>query len=195
MNNPRCLLADDHPALTVAISAYLSENGFTIVGPVADGRRAVSSRPRNEARARADRLPDAEARGSRADPSPCAGVTGDARSPSTRPKRTRRSHTRCSRPALSRSSSRRPPSPISCARSRLRSPAARTSTRPSRAPPAQQALTQRELDVLESARRRAAARGDRSAARHQLGDRQNAPAQGMRPARCRPRAPRPSQPL
>jgi two-component system, NarL family, response regulator len=42
MNNPRCLLADDHPALTVAISAYLSQNGFTIVGPVADGRRAVT---------------------------------------------------------------------------------------------------------------------------------------------------------
>ncbi|MBA3842321.1 MAG: response regulator transcription factor [Actinobacteria bacterium] len=41
MNDPRCLLADDHPALTVAISAYLSENGFEVVGPVPDGRRAV----------------------------------------------------------------------------------------------------------------------------------------------------------
>jgi DNA-binding NarL/FixJ family response regulator len=42
LNNPRCLLADDHPALTVAISAFLSENGFDIVGPVSDGRRAVA---------------------------------------------------------------------------------------------------------------------------------------------------------
>jgi DNA-binding NarL/FixJ family response regulator len=42
MNDPRCLLADDHPALTVAISAFLSENGFDVVGPVADGRRAVA---------------------------------------------------------------------------------------------------------------------------------------------------------
>jgi DNA-binding NarL/FixJ family response regulator len=42
MNDPRCLLADDHPALTVAISSFLSENGFTVVGPVADGRRAVA---------------------------------------------------------------------------------------------------------------------------------------------------------
>ncbi len=42
MDDPRCLLADDHPALTVAISAFLSENGFEVVGPVADGRRAVA---------------------------------------------------------------------------------------------------------------------------------------------------------
>src|SRR3954471_14472905 len=41
MQDPRCLLADDHPALTSAVSAYLSENGFTVVGPVPDGRRAV----------------------------------------------------------------------------------------------------------------------------------------------------------
>lgn len=41
MENPHCLLADDHPALTSAISSYLSENGFTVVGPVPDGRRAV----------------------------------------------------------------------------------------------------------------------------------------------------------
>lgn len=44
-----CLLADDHPALTAAVSAYLSESGFEIVGPVPDGRRAVelasSARP------------------------------------------------------------------------------------------------------------------------------------------------------
>ena len=41
MTEPSCLLADDHPALTAAVSAYLSENGFTIVGPAPDGRRAV----------------------------------------------------------------------------------------------------------------------------------------------------------
>ena len=41
MNDPRCLLADDHPALTVAVSAYLSENGFTVVGPApAEGGEA-----------------------------------------------------------------------------------------------------------------------------------------------------------
>jgi DNA-binding NarL/FixJ family response regulator len=42
VKNPRCLLADDHPALTVAVSTFLSESGFDIVGPVADGRRAVA---------------------------------------------------------------------------------------------------------------------------------------------------------
>ncbi|MFZ1878717.1 MAG: response regulator transcription factor [Gaiellaceae bacterium] len=42
MKDPSCLLADDHPALTVAIAAFLGENGFEVVGPVADGRRAVT---------------------------------------------------------------------------------------------------------------------------------------------------------
>ena len=42
MTDPTCLLADDHPALTVAIAAFLDENGFDVVGPVADGRRAVA---------------------------------------------------------------------------------------------------------------------------------------------------------
>jgi len=41
MNDPRCLLADDHPALTAAISSYLAEHGFAVVGPAADGRSAV----------------------------------------------------------------------------------------------------------------------------------------------------------
>lgn len=41
MKDPRCLLADDHPALTVAVSGFLSDNGFEIVGPAPDGRRAV----------------------------------------------------------------------------------------------------------------------------------------------------------
>ena len=40
--DPRCLIADDHPALTTAVSAYLAENGFEIVGPVPDGRRALA---------------------------------------------------------------------------------------------------------------------------------------------------------
>jgi DNA-binding NarL/FixJ family response regulator len=42
LKDPRCLLADDHPALTVAVSSFLSENGFEVVGPVSDGRRAVA---------------------------------------------------------------------------------------------------------------------------------------------------------
>jgi DNA-binding NarL/FixJ family response regulator len=41
MNDPRCLIADDHPALTSAVSTYLADNGFEIVGPAPDGRRAV----------------------------------------------------------------------------------------------------------------------------------------------------------
>jgi DNA-binding NarL/FixJ family response regulator len=41
MNDPRCLIADDHPALTSAVSSYLADNGFEIVGPAPDGRRAV----------------------------------------------------------------------------------------------------------------------------------------------------------
>jgi DNA-binding NarL/FixJ family response regulator len=39
--NKRCLIADDHPALTIALSTYLESAGFTVVGPVPDGRRAV----------------------------------------------------------------------------------------------------------------------------------------------------------
>jgi DNA-binding NarL/FixJ family response regulator len=42
MNDPRCLIADDHPALTSAVSTYLADNGFEIVGPASDGRRAVA---------------------------------------------------------------------------------------------------------------------------------------------------------
>jgi DNA-binding NarL/FixJ family response regulator len=41
MNDPRCLIADDHPALTSAVTSYLADNGFDIVGPAPDGRRAV----------------------------------------------------------------------------------------------------------------------------------------------------------
>jgi DNA-binding NarL/FixJ family response regulator len=42
MSDPRCLIADDHPALLSAVSGYLSQNGFEVVGPVSDGRRAVT---------------------------------------------------------------------------------------------------------------------------------------------------------
>jgi two-component system NarL family response regulator len=41
VTDPTCLLADDHPALTAAVSAYLGGHGFEVVGPVPDGRRAV----------------------------------------------------------------------------------------------------------------------------------------------------------
>ncbi|HUZ83029.1 MAG TPA: response regulator transcription factor [Gaiellaceae bacterium] len=41
-DDPRCLVADDHPALLAAVSSYLAENGFEVVGPVSDGRRAVA---------------------------------------------------------------------------------------------------------------------------------------------------------
>jgi DNA-binding NarL/FixJ family response regulator len=42
MTDARCLIADDHPALTSAVSAYLAESGFEIVGPAVDGRGAVA---------------------------------------------------------------------------------------------------------------------------------------------------------
>ena len=37
----RCLLADDHPALVVAVSDFLAENGFIVVGPASNGEQAV----------------------------------------------------------------------------------------------------------------------------------------------------------
>jgi DNA-binding NarL/FixJ family response regulator len=42
LSDPRCLVADDHPALATAVCDYLSDNGFEIVGSASDGRRAVS---------------------------------------------------------------------------------------------------------------------------------------------------------
>jgi DNA-binding NarL/FixJ family response regulator len=38
----RCLLADDHPALVAAIAPFLEDNGYTVVGPAGDGRRALA---------------------------------------------------------------------------------------------------------------------------------------------------------
>ncbi len=42
MQDPRCLIADDHPALTAAVTSFVAENGFEVVGPASDGRRAVA---------------------------------------------------------------------------------------------------------------------------------------------------------
>lgn len=44
----RCLLADDHPALCAAVSAFLEDAGFKIVGPVSDGMRAVAIAERDK---------------------------------------------------------------------------------------------------------------------------------------------------
>lgn len=41
--NTRCLLADDHPALVAAVSEFLEENGFTVVGPAADAESAIAT--------------------------------------------------------------------------------------------------------------------------------------------------------
>jgi DNA-binding NarL/FixJ family response regulator len=38
---PRCLIADDHPALTTAVAQYVAAIGFSIVGPAGDGRGAL----------------------------------------------------------------------------------------------------------------------------------------------------------
>jgi DNA-binding NarL/FixJ family response regulator len=38
---PRCLIADDHPALLTAVSSYLETSGFQVVGEAADGREAL----------------------------------------------------------------------------------------------------------------------------------------------------------
>jgi DNA-binding NarL/FixJ family response regulator len=40
--NDRCLVADDHPALVAAVCELLGENGFTVVGPAADGEKAIA---------------------------------------------------------------------------------------------------------------------------------------------------------
>lgn len=41
MSRATVLVADDHPALIVAIATYLDGNDFTVLGPVADGESAV----------------------------------------------------------------------------------------------------------------------------------------------------------
>lgn len=47
-SDPRCLVADDHPALLLAVAGYLSERGFEIVGTVDDGDRAVALAEREQ---------------------------------------------------------------------------------------------------------------------------------------------------
>jgi DNA-binding NarL/FixJ family response regulator len=39
---PRCLLADDHPALLAAVGALLTRGGFELVGPAANGVEALA---------------------------------------------------------------------------------------------------------------------------------------------------------
>jgi len=38
----RCLVADDHPALSAAVCDFLAESGIEVVGPAPDGARAVA---------------------------------------------------------------------------------------------------------------------------------------------------------
>jgi DNA-binding NarL/FixJ family response regulator len=40
--SPRCLVADDHPALLRAVSSYLAQNGFDVVGEADSGDRALA---------------------------------------------------------------------------------------------------------------------------------------------------------
>lgn len=42
MQSARCLVADDHPALATAVCDFLTDTGYTVVGPAGDGMRAVS---------------------------------------------------------------------------------------------------------------------------------------------------------
>jgi DNA-binding NarL/FixJ family response regulator len=39
----RCLLADDHPALLVAVGELLARSGYQVVGPASDGPRTVAT--------------------------------------------------------------------------------------------------------------------------------------------------------
>jgi DNA-binding NarL/FixJ family response regulator len=39
--SPTCLVADDHPALVVAVCDYLEASGYAIVGPARDGAAAI----------------------------------------------------------------------------------------------------------------------------------------------------------
>jgi len=38
----RCLIADDHPALASAVTSYVADNGFEVIGPAADGPRTLA---------------------------------------------------------------------------------------------------------------------------------------------------------
>lgn len=39
----RCLVLDDHPAVAFALTGFLAEHGYEVVGPLSDGRRAVEA--------------------------------------------------------------------------------------------------------------------------------------------------------
>ena len=39
----RCLVADDHPALASAVSDFLTEQGFEVIGPASDGAQALAA--------------------------------------------------------------------------------------------------------------------------------------------------------
>jgi DNA-binding NarL/FixJ family response regulator len=43
---PTCVVADDHPALRVALAQYLAENGFDVVHAAADGADAIAAAER-----------------------------------------------------------------------------------------------------------------------------------------------------
>jgi DNA-binding NarL/FixJ family response regulator len=43
----RCLVADDHPALVSAVADFLTEQGFEVIGPAADGAQALAAAERS----------------------------------------------------------------------------------------------------------------------------------------------------
>src|SRR6185437_7168894 len=43
MSKRRCLVADDHPALALALRTFLSNEGYEVVGPVDDGEAALAA--------------------------------------------------------------------------------------------------------------------------------------------------------
>jgi DNA-binding NarL/FixJ family response regulator len=43
----RCLVADDHPALVSAVSDFLTEQGFEVIGPASDGPQALAAAQRD----------------------------------------------------------------------------------------------------------------------------------------------------
>ena len=45
---PRCVVADDHPALLLAVSDYLEQHGFAVVGSAHDGEGTVAAAEREQ---------------------------------------------------------------------------------------------------------------------------------------------------
>jgi DNA-binding NarL/FixJ family response regulator len=43
MSKPRCLVADDHPALGLALHTFLTAEGYEVVGPALDGEAALAA--------------------------------------------------------------------------------------------------------------------------------------------------------